>query len=118
LAPRTGLDFRRARLIEIDPDYVDVAILRWQRLTGKTAVNATTGIPFSITPRRRCSAIFEHERADIIMSKDRKRDYEVGNRKPPLHRRFKPGQSANPAGGKKGVPNWRLARWTSSTMRS
>ena len=46
-AERTG---RRARLIEIDPGYVDVAILRWQRLTGKTAVNAATGIPFSITP--------------------------------------------------------------------
>ena len=46
-AERTG---RRARLIEIDPDYVDVAILRWQRLTGKTAVNAATGVPFSMTP--------------------------------------------------------------------
>jgi hypothetical protein len=41
---------RRARLIEIDPRYVDVAILRWQRLTGKTAVNAATGIPFPMTP--------------------------------------------------------------------
>jgi len=46
-AEKTG---RRARLIEIDPGYVDVAILRWQRLTGKTAVNAATGIPFPTTP--------------------------------------------------------------------
>jgi DNA modification methylase len=42
-AEKTG---RRARLIEIDPGYVDVAILRWQHLTGKTASNATTGVPF------------------------------------------------------------------------
>jgi len=41
------------------------------------------------------------------MSEDRKRDYEVGYRKPPLHSRFKPGQSANPAGRKKGVANFK-----------
>jgi len=46
-AEKTG---RRARLIEIDPGYVDVAILRWQRLTGKSAVNAATGVPFPMTP--------------------------------------------------------------------
>jgi DNA modification methylase len=40
---------RRARLIEIDPRYVDIAILRWQRLTGETAVNAVTGVPFPMT---------------------------------------------------------------------
>ena len=42
-AEKTG---RRARLIEIDPRYVDVAILRWQRLTGRTARNAATDVPF------------------------------------------------------------------------
>jgi DNA modification methylase len=42
-AEKTG---RRGRLIEIDPGYVDVTILRWQRLTGRTALNATTGAPF------------------------------------------------------------------------
>jgi Family of unknown function (DUF5681) len=41
------------------------------------------------------------------MSKDRKRDYEVGYRKPPKHSRFKPGQSANPAGRKKGAANFK-----------
>jgi hypothetical protein len=50
---------------------------------------------------------FEFQRASIIMSEDRKRDYEVGYRKPPLHSRFKSGQSANPAGRKKGVPNFK-----------
>jgi hypothetical protein len=34
---------RRARLIEIDPRYVDVTIRRWQQLTGRTAVDADTG---------------------------------------------------------------------------
>ena len=41
------------------------------------------------------------------MSENRKRDHKVGSRKPPLHSRFKPGQSANPAGRKKGVPNFK-----------
>jgi DNA modification methylase len=40
---------RRARLIEIDPSYVDVTIRRWQHLTGKAAVHAETGVPFGQT---------------------------------------------------------------------
>jgi len=39
-AERTG---RRARAIELDPGYVDVAVQRWQRVTGKKAVLAATG---------------------------------------------------------------------------
>ena len=39
-AERTG---RKARLIELDPVYVDVAIRRWQEMTGKAAVHAATG---------------------------------------------------------------------------
>lgn len=42
-AQRVG---RRARLVEIDPGYVDVTIRRWQRMTGKMAVNALTGMTF------------------------------------------------------------------------
>ena len=42
-AERTG---RRARLIELEPRFVDAAIRRWQAVTGKTAVNASTGSPF------------------------------------------------------------------------
>jgi DNA modification methylase len=45
-AERTG---RVARLIELEPKYVDVAILRWQRMTGQKAVNAATGQPFGDT---------------------------------------------------------------------
>lgn len=39
-AERTG---RQARAIELDPHYIDVAILRWQRVTGKQAILAATG---------------------------------------------------------------------------
>jgi DNA modification methylase len=43
-AEKTG---RRARLIELNPIFVDVTIERWQRLTGQTAYHAVTGRPFS-----------------------------------------------------------------------
>lgn len=39
-AERTG---RHARAIEFDPKYVDVSVMRWQRVTGKQAVLASTG---------------------------------------------------------------------------
>lgn len=42
-AERTG---RRARLIEFDPLYVDVAVRRWQNLTGQSAVSANGGARF------------------------------------------------------------------------
>lgn len=42
-AERTG---RKARALEIDPHYVDVAVRRWQTYTGKHAVLAATGQPF------------------------------------------------------------------------
>ena len=42
-AERTG---RQARLIELEPRFVDATIRRWQAVTGKTAVNASTGSPF------------------------------------------------------------------------
>jgi DNA modification methylase len=43
-AERTG---RRARVIELDPRYVDVSIERWQRLTGGIARHAESGEPFA-----------------------------------------------------------------------
>jgi DNA modification methylase len=42
-AEKTG---RLARAIEIDPAYVDVAIKRWQVLTGGTAIHAATNKTF------------------------------------------------------------------------
>jgi DNA modification methylase len=43
-AEKTG---RRARILELNPIYIDVTIERWQRLTGKLAYHAKTGQPFS-----------------------------------------------------------------------
>ena len=43
-AEKTG---RVARLIELDPLYVDVAVRRWQALTGKSAVLVATGETFA-----------------------------------------------------------------------
>lgn len=42
-AEKTG---RRARLIELDPAYIDVSIRRWQEMTGKKAVHAATSETF------------------------------------------------------------------------
>jgi len=42
-AEKTG---RVAYGIELDPKYVDVAVRRWQRLTGQQAVHARSGQPF------------------------------------------------------------------------
>lgn len=43
-AHKTG---RQARLIELDPIYVDVAIRRWSKLTGGEAIHAETGEGFA-----------------------------------------------------------------------
>jgi hypothetical protein len=43
-AEETG---RRARLIELDPIFVEIAIGRWERLTGHFARHADTGHPFA-----------------------------------------------------------------------
>jgi len=45
-AENTG---RHARLMELEPVYVDVAIRRWQKMTGKDAVHAETGKTFAQT---------------------------------------------------------------------
>ena len=40
---------RRGRLIEFDPQYVDLIVRRWQQYTGKQAVHADTGKTFDET---------------------------------------------------------------------
>lgn len=45
---------RRARVIEIDPIYVDVAVRRWQHLTGGTAILESNDLSFSEVARSRC----------------------------------------------------------------
>ena len=66
---------RRFRGVEIDPAYVDVAIERWQAITGKEAQRLEGGV--ALTKR-------------------------VGRGNPPLETRFRKGQSGNPGGRPKG----------------
>jgi hypothetical protein len=49
-AERTG---RQGFLMELDPAYVDVAIRRFEKLTGIQAVHAETGLSFDEIRRRR-----------------------------------------------------------------
>lgn len=56
---RTG---RRARGIEIDPQYVDVTIRRWQARTGKAATLAATGRTFEETEEERATTEPRHMR--------------------------------------------------------
>lgn len=41
----------RARLMELDPKFVDVIVRRWQDFTGQRATHAETGEPFPEAPR-------------------------------------------------------------------
>ena len=49
-AEHTG---RKARALEIDPAYVDVAVRRWQAYTGKSAVLAGSGETFETIEEQR-----------------------------------------------------------------
>ena len=49
-AERTG---RKARALEIDPTYVDIAVRRWQAYTGKPAVLAASGDTFETVEEQR-----------------------------------------------------------------
>jgi len=49
-AEKTG---RRSRLIELDPVYVDVTIRRFEKLTGKEAIHAESGLTFMEIQKRR-----------------------------------------------------------------
>ena len=51
-AERTG---RKARALEIDPIYVDVAVRRWQTYSGKPALLTPHNEPFELVAERRMS---------------------------------------------------------------
>lgn len=54
-AERTG---RYARAIELDPQYVDVSVNRWQRVTGRQAILASTGQTWEqVRAERLCSVV-------------------------------------------------------------
>ena len=50
---------RRARVIEIDPQYVDVIVRRWQQFSGGNAHLEANGISFDETADQRCSPLPE-----------------------------------------------------------
>lgn len=52
-AERTG---RKARALEIDPSYVDVAVRRWQTYTGKSAMLVDDNETFELVAERRAAA--------------------------------------------------------------
>ena len=53
---------RKARLIEIDPQYVDVMVRRWERYTGETAYLEADGRSFEETQSDRCRPQARDER--------------------------------------------------------
>lgn len=46
-ADRLGMS---ARLVELDPRYADVIVMRWQNYTGRAATHAGTGLNFPVAP--------------------------------------------------------------------
>lgn len=69
-AERTG---RRARGMEIDPTYVDVAIKRWQTYTGKAATLVATGQTFEdvAETRSQSSSLAPHHGAATVVDEVR-----------------------------------------------
>ncbi len=68
-AERTG---RVARVIELDPLYIDVAISRWEQTTGMQVRHAATGLAFGEIEARRNSNI-PHESSPRAPSRVRRR---------------------------------------------
>ncbi|WP_235871439.1 site-specific DNA-methyltransferase [Shimia sediminis] len=57
---------RTARLIELDPIYVDVTIRRWQELTGEEAIEATSGETWNARAEKlAANGPRDEERADV-----------------------------------------------------
>lgn len=56
----TELTGRRARAMEIDPVYVDVAVRRWEDVTGQDAVHTQTGRTFAETAAERARPPVRH----------------------------------------------------------
>jgi DNA modification methylase len=67
-AERTG---RNARALELDPQYVDVAVRRWQKYAGKAATLAATGQSFEDVEEERVATTVtraspQHQGKDVI----------------------------------------------------
>ena len=100
-AERTG---RRAAAIELEPIYVDTAIARWQRMTGKTAfleaeqADFQSGANGSQPIRRRGQR--RPGRGGLTMAN------KAGYASPPESARWRKGQSGNPSGKRKKPANF------------
>jgi DNA modification methylase len=57
---------RRGHGIEIEPGYVDVAIRRWEALTGNTAVLAETGQSFAIVAQERSGEAAQDDAKPVV----------------------------------------------------
>jgi DNA modification methylase len=57
---------RRARLIEIDPIYVDITIRRWQQLTDMNAMHASTGLSFAESQQPRTQSMPVHTNKNLL----------------------------------------------------
>ncbi len=90
---------RKARLIELDPLYADVAIRRWQGMTGKTGLCSGSGETFAAPARHKRRPRNRQRRP----KSDQYDEYEVGYGKPTKHAQFKQGQSGNPRERPKGA---------------
>src|SRR5690242_14090425 len=74
---------RRGYGFAVDPLDVDAAIRRREAITEGSGRHAETGLTFA-----------EHARAlEVPLRRKGNRDYDVGYGKPPVHSRFKKGQS-------------------------
>ena len=112
-AERTG---RKARALEIDPAYVDVAVRRWQAYTGKSAVLAGSGETFETIEEQQPPSQPPPDHGEQIWWKTltitapilrlfrlltSDEDYRAGPGRPPKEHQFKKGQSGNPKGAKR-----------------
>jgi methylase of polypeptide subunit release factors len=90
-AERTG---RKARALEIDPAYVDVAIRRWEQLTGKSAMLSTGGTFEEITEQRTVELDFAQVEAVASLAGE---NHVVSPLKPPAPKSLGAARNSNQA---------------------
>ena len=95
---------QQGRALEIDPVYVDVAIRRWEALTGKSAT-LVTGETYEEVAEQRATETQVLRTEVSQAAPDRRPTYSehsetasVGYKRPPRKTQFKPGKSGNPRG--------------------
>ena len=103
-AEKTG---RRGYVIELDPVYVDIAINRFEKLTGRQAIHTETGLTFAEMRLERVATAPKciENTCGIARRRKMSNDNEGGYGKPPKDKQFKKGQSGNPKGRPKHTKN-------------